>query len=247
VPDSTVEQYSLGKWAHPMFGRSYHVKGIVYSDDDHNINKQSGLPTNFLWFQKEKIEELPSSVRQYLDTGVDQKINIRYKCRTRPAWFTVPSVYATPIGMLKRANNYPRLILNSARAYTTDTAYRIKPFGIKPESLVLGFINSLTCLTAELEGRHYGGGVLELVPSEIERLLIPNIEASSAEVTETDLRFRNTSDHLGFLQRQDARVLGEIGLTKNEQESLYSAWLKLRNRRHRIQLNEDEETSPEDS
>jgi len=31
----------------------------------------------------------------------------------------------------------------------------------------------LTALSAELEGRHYGGGVLELVPSEIERLLVP--------------------------------------------------------------------------
>ncbi len=34
-------------------------------------------------------------------------------------------------------------------------------------------MNSLTALSAELEGRHYGGGVLELVPSEIEKLLLP--------------------------------------------------------------------------
>jgi hypothetical protein len=33
-------------------------------------------------------------------------------------------------------------------------------------------VNSLTALTAELEGRHYGGGVLELVPSEIEKLAV---------------------------------------------------------------------------
>lgn len=247
VPDSIVKEYALGKWAHPMFGRSYHVKGIIYSEDDHNTNKQSGLPANFLWFQEEEIEELPSSVRQYLDIGMNQKINTRYKCRTRPVWYTVPSVYTAPIGMLKRANNYPRLILNRAKAYTTDTAYRIQPISIEPESLVLGFINSLTCLTAEIEGRHYGGGVLELVPSEIERLLIPKIKASSAELAETDLRFRNTDDHLGFLQKQDARVLGEIGLTKNEQESLHSAWLRLRNRRHRIPSDEDEQTLPKDS
>ncbi len=38
---------------------------------------------------------------------------------------------------------------------------------------MFGFLNGLTALTAELEGRHYGGGVLELVPSEIEKLLVP--------------------------------------------------------------------------
>ena len=241
VPDKVLHEFALEKWAHPMFGRSYHVKGIIYSEDDHDANKQSGLPTNFLWFQEAKIEDLPSSARQYLDIGMKQKIHLRYKCRTRPVWYTVPSVYTATIGMLKRANNYPRLILNKAQAYTTDTAYRIKPINIGPESLVLGFVNSLTCLTAEIEGRHYGGGVLELVPSEIERLLIPIIQSSSAELAAADLRFRKTDDQLEFLQQQDARVLGEIGLSKNEQETLYSAWLRLRNRRHRIPSDESDE------
>lgn len=63
---------------------------------------------------------------------------------------------------------------------------------MRTESLVLAFVNSLTSLTAEMEGRHYGGGVLELVPSEIERLLIPVITASRAELVEADRRFRAT-------------------------------------------------------
>jgi adenine-specific DNA-methyltransferase len=75
--------------------------------------------------------------------------------------------------MLKRCHHYPRLVLNQAEALTTDTAYRIVPKDITGSKLVGCFVNSLTALTAELEGRHYGGGVLELVPSEIERLLIP--------------------------------------------------------------------------
>jgi adenine-specific DNA methylase len=234
VPDSTVEKFALQKWAHPMFGRSYHVKGIIYSEKDHQTNKQSGLPANFLWFPEDQIEKLPTNARKYLDIGLSQNIHMRYKCRNRPVWYSVPSVYATQIGMLKRANDYPRLILNRANAYTTDTSYRIKPIGIKPEALVLGFINSLTCLTAEMEGRHYGGGVLELVPSEIERLLIPVIKTSCAELEEVDLRFRSMNDRSEFLRTQDARILGRIGLTKDEQESLHVAWLRLRDRRHRV-------------
>jgi len=239
VPDSTVEEFDLHLWAHPMFGRSDHVRGLIYSDKDHEANKDNGLPANFLWFQEEQLEELPINVREYLDIGLTQKLHTRFKCRTRKLWYKVPSVYSAPIAMLKRAHHYPRLVLNSADAFTTDTAYRIRPLGIKPEALVLGFVNSLTCLTAEMEGRHYGGGVLELVPSEIERLLVPVIKATAAELTAADRRFRAAKNDSEFLLMQDPLVLGKIGLTKADQESLHNAWLRLRDRRHRTPSVED--------
>lgn len=234
VPDSTVEEFALHHWAHPMFGRSNHVQGLVYSEKDHEANKSIGLPANFLWFQEEQIEELPGNVREYLDTGLSQKLHTRFKCRTRKLWYKVPSVYSAPIAMLKRAHHYPRLVLNSADAYTTDTAYRIRPLGINPEAFVLGFVNSLTCLTAEMEGRHYGGGVLELVPSEIERLLVPVIKATVTELTVADQKFRSAKDDSAFLCMQDSLVLGKIGLTRADQGILHNAWVKLRDRRHRI-------------
>lgn len=234
VPDTTVSEFALQRWAHPMFGRSDHVKGLVYSDSDHEVNKKTGLPANFLWFEEDQIEKLPQNVRDYLDIGVSQKLHTRFKCRTRRTWYKVPSVYSAPVAMLKRAHHYPRLVLNTADAYTTDTAYRIRPLGIKPESLVLGFVNSLTCLTAEMEGRHYGGGVLELVPSEIERLLVPAIKATSAELKAADKRFRAATNDSEFLQMQDTLVLGKLGVSRNDQASLHEAWAKLRDRRHRV-------------
>lgn len=241
VSDSTVEEFDLQHWAHPMFGRSNHVQGLVYSEKDHHINRKTGLPANFLWFQEEEFEALPSNARQYLNIGLSQNLHTRFKCRTRKVWYKVPSVYSAPIAMLKRAHHYPRLVLNSADAYTTDTAYRIRPLGIKPEAIVLGFVNSLTCLTAELEGRHYGGGVLELVPSEIERLLVPFITASRSDLGAADRRFRSTQDDSAFLCIQDKFVLGKIGLTKGERETLHSAWLKLRDRRHRVSSSDESE------
>lgn len=233
VPDKTVTEYGLQQWAHPMFGRSNHVKGLVFSAEDHQENSSIGLPSNFLWFQEENIEDLPSNVQRYLETGLSQQLHLRYKCRTRKYWYKVPSVYSAPLAMLKRAHHYPRLVLNRADAYTTDTAYRIQPIDSSPPALVFGFINSLTCLSAELEGRHYGGGVLELVPSEIERLLLPVIDASVDDLNNADNRFRKIKDDLAFLCEQDSHVFGKIGLTKNEQNMLHDAWLRLRNRRHR--------------
>jgi hypothetical protein len=95
-------------------------------------------------------------------------------------------------------------------------------------------MNSLTCLTAEMEGRHYGGGVLELVPSEIERLLVPMIEATNGDLRQADKRFRESDDNSEFLRMQNAKVLGSIGVNKKDQDIIHGAWLKLRDRRHRV-------------
>lgn len=78
--------------------------------------------------------------------------------------------------MTKRAHHYHRLLLNKARVYTTDTVYRGEMLGLfahREKDLISGFQNTLTLLSTEIEGRTYGGGVLELVPSEIARLHVP--------------------------------------------------------------------------
>ncbi len=239
VPDKVVEEFQLQRWAHPMFGRSEHVQGLVYSRADHAANKRAGLPANFLWFQEESAEDLPANVRRYLEAGLAEKLQTRYKCRVRTPWYKVPSVYAAPVGMLKRAHNIPRLVLNSAGAYTTDTAYRIKPLRATAEALVFSFVNSLTCLTAEMEGRHYGGGVLELVPSEIERLLLPVVDASAAQLAAADERYRKAENDLVFLRGQDATVLSKVGVTKRDQEMLFNAWSRFRARRQRAPSSEE--------
>ena len=234
VPDQVVTDFSLQRWAHPMFGRSDHVRGLIFSEDDHRENKRTGLPSNFLWFQEDDIDSLPANVRRYLQEGLDQELHKRFKCRTRNLWYRVPSVYASPVAMLKRAHNFPRLVLNSASAYTTDTAYRIQPLGVSAESLVFSFVNSLTCLCAEMEGRHYGGGVLELVPSEIERLLVPIAKVKAVELIRADKRFRQSHDDVAYLKEHDTRVLGAIGLSHSQRDILHDAWFRLRSRRHRL-------------
>src|SRR5690606_22188315 len=134
-------------------------------------------------------------------------LHTRYKCRVGSPWYTVPSVYSTEIGMLKRSHNTPRLILNQIGAYTTDTAYRIRVQNVEAAKLVGCFINPLTALSAELEGRHYGGGVLELIPSEIERLIIPLPRQVNVDLIALDTAIRTLPTHL-VLSRQGKVVLG---------------------------------------
>lgn len=231
VPDATVEAYGLSKYAHPMFGRSEHCPGVIYDEQQHAANADKGSPTNFLWFD-DAPNEMAKRARKYIERGEAEKLHTRYKCRIRAPWYKVPSVYSTEVGMLKRCHDTPRLILNKIGAYTTDTAYRIRTKKADGQRLVGCFINPLTALSAELEGRHYGGGVLELIPSEIERLLIPMPEKVELDLAELDSSIRTRPTH-ETLERQGKVVLGALGISKAKQASALEGWRKLRNRRHR--------------
>ncbi len=217
-----------------MFGRSEHCPGIIYNSQQHHSNKEKGLPANFLWFEEEILEKYSPKVREYLSLGEQQKLHSRYKCRIRTPWYKVPSVYATNIGLLKRCHDIPRLLYNELQAYTTDTAYRISAFnGLPPNKFVYCFINSLTALSAELEGRHYGGGVLELVPSEIERLHIPLPKDIQFKIETLDKAFKQNTPADIILSQQDSILLGKLGLSAQQQLDLRIAWNNLRKRRQR--------------
>jgi adenine-specific DNA-methyltransferase len=231
VTDEVVKRHGLEKWAHPMFGRSDHCPGVLYDDAQHARNASTGKPTNFLWLDP-SVEDSAKG-RAYIASGEYENLHKRYKCRIRKPWYTVPSVYATEVGMLKRSHDTPRLILNSVGAYTTDTAYRIRALRGSAQGLVYGFFNSLTALSAELEGRHYGGGVLELVPSEIEKLLLPAPEGIVPDVERLDRMVREDTV-ADTLEVQSEDVLG--ALTKTEQMDLLAAWATLRDRRHRLPI-----------
>lgn len=234
VNDEVVQEYGLKNYAHPMFGRSEHCPGIIYDEQQHRENAIKGNPTNFILI-KDELAKLPKKVKEYIAFGESQDLHTRYKCRIRKPWYTVPSVHSTRIGMLKRCHDMPKLILNTLEAYTTDTSYRITAKqNILGEKLVFCFGTALTALSAELEGRHYGGGVLELVPSEIEQLTI----AYPKNLPEFDLKALNSTYKKekapAILEQQSRIVLGALGVTIHQQVMLLNAWRRLKNRRQRI-------------
>ncbi len=239
VSDRTVEEYGLQKYAHPMFGRSGHCPGVIYDERQHADNSDKGTPTNFLWFD-DPPAKMAKGPKRYIEMGERQKLQTRYKCRIRTPWYKVPSVYSTEVGMLKRAHDTPRLILNTLGAYTTDTAYRIRTKDIAGEHLVGCFLNPLTALSAELEGRHYGGGVLELIPSEIERLVIP-LPDVKVDLADIDKSIRSMPAHV-TLEKQGRKVLGALGLSKAKQDATLDGWRKLRDRRQRTSSEDSAET-----
>lgn len=176
VDDPTVERFGLRRWAKPLLARSKHAPGLVVSAEDVSAARISGSRTWLLDFDASAPDpEASRGPRDYLQAGLDKGLSTRYKCRIREPWYRVPSVRAGRLLLSKRSHLFPRLMLNQSGACTTDTIYRgdvVSGGPISAADLVAAFHCSLTLLTVELEGRSFGGGVLELVPSEIARLSV---------------------------------------------------------------------------
>jgi adenine-specific DNA methylase len=238
VADSVVEKYELNSFVSPMFGRSSHCSGVMYSAYNHADNASTGLPVNFVQFGSTPFDDLPKGAQRYIKEGEAEGLHLRYKCRIRSPWYKVPSVWAAPLSLLKRSHELPRLILNEHEAYTTDTAYRVTSKRSHVD-LAACFVNSLTALSAEMAGRGYGGGVLELVPSEIRTLAVPLVASSREDLDRLDRDLRAGTPMETIITQQDARVLGDAGMSEADIQIIQRARRRLRARRLRENLDRD--------
>ncbi len=190
VRDDQLAEHELMTWALPLLPRIRHAGGLMFGKDDHDglasagcrrwlLNFAAGLPSP---------EDSPGA-RAYLRRGRELGLPDRYKCRVRTPWYRVPVVRPGALLLSKRSHRYPRLVVNAAEAVTTDTIYQgtmLGPAAGREADLVAGFHNSATLLTAEIEGRSFGGGVLELVPTEIARLSVPLVPGLGAHLAGLD-------------------------------------------------------------
>jgi hypothetical protein len=176
VDDQTLCAHELQPWAKPLLARARHAPGLVVKAADRAAARERGARTWLLDFDLDapNPEDRPRA-KDYLDAGLRHGLADRYKCRIREPWYRVPSIRHSSLLLSKRSHLYPRLLMNSAGVHTTDTIYRgdvLPAQGMSAGDLVASFHCSLTLLAVELEGRSFGGGVLELVPSEIARLAV---------------------------------------------------------------------------
>lgn len=172
---SDLNDYELGGYLKPILQKSNLIhETITITKDSFELLKNSDKPVNLISFDNVPKNQLNLSAQKYISEGEDMDLHKRYKMQKRINWYHVPSVWTSEAIFCKRSHLFPRIFLNSANVLVTDSFYRVvtkKEFDAR--NIVFSFYNSLTLVLAELEGRFYGGGVLELIPSEFKSLLIP--------------------------------------------------------------------------
>jgi adenine-specific DNA-methyltransferase len=136
--------------------------------------------------------------------------------------------------MLRQIHKYPKIVVNEVRATCTDTIHRVRLLdGVGARTLAVAFSNSLTFAFSEVLGRSYGGGVLELEPTEAEKMPVPLRGAESLDFVEVDrlLRLDRLDQALDLV---DSHLLHEnLGLSLSDIQGLRGIWRKLMERRVR--------------
>ena len=233
VPLSIVQFYNLEKYAKPLVGRSVQVPSAIFTEKDWIKNRNSEARTHFLSFPK--MDELNGSIgaRDYISWGEEKEIHKGYKCRIRDEWQIVPSQRISDALFIRRNNKYPKLIINEAEAFTTDTMHRVTvKEKAEIKALTASYYNSLSFAFAEICGRSHGGGVLELMPNEVERILLPYNEKNAELLPIIDKMIREKKDISELLKITNEIILKEnYGLTNEEIELADGIWKKLSNRR----------------
>ncbi|MFL0095488.1 Eco57I restriction-modification methylase domain-containing protein [Tenacibaculum maritimum] len=233
VPLSTVQFYNLEKYAKPLVGRSVQVPSAIFTETDWQKNRAMEARTHLLTFPKKEALNNSVGAKKYIAWGEEQEIHKGYKCRIRDEWQMVPSLRISDALFIRRNNLYPKLIINQAKAYTTDTMHRVT---IKPnteiKALTASYYNSVSLAFSEICGRSHGGGVLELMPNEVARILLPYHKNNANLLPIIDKMIRAKKDISEILKITNKKILKEnYNFSDTEIALADSIWKKLSKRR----------------
>jgi len=233
VSGETIEKYDLRKHVIPLIGRSAQLnEGFHFTKKDwERLNKDDGL-CHLFSLTAEEAKEASAGTKEYLQVGVTDGVTLGFKCRTRKLWHLVPSIWIPDGFFFRQIYTNPRLILNDAKAVSTDTIHRVR--FIKPvdkKKFVAAFHNSLTFACSEVFGRSYGGGVLELEPTEAEELLMPYKLLDEIDEKHMEDLIKKNGMEAGLDYVDDIVLHRGLGLSKADMSMLRQIWLKLSHRR----------------
>ncbi|MCC8252678.1 N-6 DNA methylase [Vibrio campbellii] len=187
VDKETVENYGLDdRDLKPVIGRFFTLKGLLHNSSRQKRIQNEGAKSFLVC--PESIDKKHSAIRSYLSRIPAKKRKNNRTFRKRAAWYfpddgRYPDAFLTY--MIDRS---PRLVINSARVNCTNSVHRVffnKGISfLRKKAISVSLLSSFSQLSAELQGRAYGSGVLKLEPSAAKRiqfLLDDNLEQHLVE------------------------------------------------------------------
>lgn len=219
----------------PMVGRSSQVPGLQLTLEDWRGLESADAKCLLMQLGKAPRNELSTAARRYVEWGESRAFDAGYKCKIRlPEWWFVPSTAVPDAFLVRQIHDGPRIINNLAKATCTDTIHRVRVRpGVDSEYLAASSMNSVTFAFSEIRGRSYGGGVLELEPTEAEGLPFP-FPRGNANLRDLDLWARRKTT-TQVLDEVDRLFLADCGITSQEALAIRDIWerLSLRRRQRR--------------
>lgn len=227
---SEIEARGLHRHTIPLVSRSAHLTGARIGKRDWKSLAADDQRVHLLDLAPINGSKPAGALASYIRLGEEEKIHKGYKCSIREPWYAVPSIWIPDAFVFRQIYDFPRVVMNTANATSTDTIHRMR-CKTNPRSVIANTYTYLTAASAEIEGRSYGGGVLELEPTEAERLLMPAKLGPALPLQECDRMIRQGRLD-GVLEENNRLVLmGQMGLSRSDCRMLQDIWEKMRNRR----------------
>ena len=233
--DEEAERLGLRPWVRRILQKGSHLApGPVFSTEDVERLSRT-VPCNLVDFCAEGSPPLTAEALSFIADCEARGIHERYKCQRRTPWYNIPIVPAGDGLFFKRANLYPRLCVNEASTLATDAAYQVRmKDGYSIRDLCFSFYNTITLLFAEVDGRSYFSGVLELTPTEFRGLPLHLMTPAEEEFSAFEGAFSPAGQDVERIcAAADRRLCEELGILDTEMRRVRKALRDLRRHRRR--------------
>lgn len=230
------------RWLKPIVTRAADLPGAVFDDRDMKSRLEKNVPSHLLCITSTANVKADKHLKSYLEQGKRDGVHLRYKCRTRWPWYSVPMQQPPHAFLTYMSHIRVRLILNEAGINSTNNIHNVNFLESMGEenrrAVVVSFFSTLTQLSLEILGRAYGGGVLKIEPGEVRRILVLKPDAVNSRVISTlsgmledlDAALRNGDD--AIIEFIDKVVMKDgLGLDKEQIHQIQKAYKTLRERR----------------
>lgn len=181
INSSTKLEYNLSDTClSPVIGRFSHLTGLIHTESRHKKLIDNDL--RCLLVCPSTINRRRTSIRQYLSTVNKDKRKNNKTFPKRESWF-YPDDHKYPDAFFSyMTHEGPRMVINQAKYNCTNSIHRIyfkeNMKAWMKKALALSLLSSFSQLSAEIEGRSYGSGVLKLEPNSANQIAIFSNEAT---------------------------------------------------------------------
>lgn len=169
--------------------------GPVLDSVDH-LRRVIALPPNL-----DELDDLDDDERAQIDAflewAIEQGADQSYLARHRKPWWSVKLKPPAPILATYMARRPPAFVRNLAGARHLNIAHGIYPTEPCSDEALDGLARALRAQTTTADGRAYAGGLIKFEPKDMERLMVPALDA--------------------LAQYPDARALGAVRFPRSEQ------------------------------
>lgn len=173
VADAKREQIPT-RWLRHTARQSKSLLGLAFTTADLAACESHGQPHHLVVPPVAASEWDGDALERFLAEGEARGTTERFKCRTRDPWWVVPGLLRADVLVTYMAGAQPKAAVNEADAVYTNTLHGLRLHeGNDPRLVALVLHSSLARLSLEIEGRTYGGGILKVEPTELQRVRVP--------------------------------------------------------------------------